>query len=177
MTTTNTTSDDAVREYLRAVDLRLGGLPLLQRRELVTDLETHIAAVRADRGAHSEGEVLEILERLGSPDVVAAAAYAEAGPSGAFPLPPPAPGARPYAADTYAAEPYAPAPSRAWVPVAIGLAIVTGLLFIAGVVALMFVARGDAASSVGPVPAPAEPYLPAPPAEPALPDGLVRPGQ
>lgn len=170
MTTTDTTSDNAVREYLRAVDLRLGGLPLLQRRELVTDLETHIAAVRADRGAHSEGEVLEILERLGSPDVVAAAAYAEAGPSGAFPLPPTTAAAPP--------QPYAPAPSRAWVPVAIGVAVVTFLLFLAGLFALVFMARADVGPAVGPpMPVPAEPAMPAAPPGPYDGDGIVPPGR
>jgi hypothetical protein len=72
-------TDDAVAEYLREVEVRLGSLPLLQRRELLADLEAHIANERAERNVQSEGEVLEILERLGSPEVVAAAAWAEAG--------------------------------------------------------------------------------------------------
>jgi uncharacterized membrane protein len=73
-------TDDAVVEYLHEVELRLAGLPLLQRRELLADLRAHIATERLERSAHSEGEVLEILERLGSPEEVAAAAYEEAGP-------------------------------------------------------------------------------------------------
>jgi uncharacterized membrane protein len=73
-------TDDAVSEYLREIEVRLGNLPLLQRRELLADLEAHIAAERAERNVQSEGEVLEILERLGSPEVVAQAAYEEAGP-------------------------------------------------------------------------------------------------
>jgi len=73
-------TDDAVVEYLREIELRLAGLPLLQRRELLADLRAHIATERLERSAHSEGEVLEILERLGSPEEVAAAAYDEAGP-------------------------------------------------------------------------------------------------
>jgi hypothetical protein len=72
-------TDDAVTEYLREVEVRLGSLPLLQRRELLADLEAHIATERAERHVQSEGEVLEILERLGSPEVVAAAAWEEAG--------------------------------------------------------------------------------------------------
>ena len=72
-------TDDAVTEYLREVEVRLGSLPLLQRRELLADLEAHIAGERAERHVQSEGEVLEILERLGSPEVVAAAAWEEAG--------------------------------------------------------------------------------------------------
>jgi uncharacterized membrane protein len=81
-------TDDAVTEYLREVEVRVGNLPLLQRRELLADLEAHIAAERAERNVQSEGEVLEILERLGSPEVVAAAAWEEAGTSGpAAPIP------------------------------------------------------------------------------------------
>jgi uncharacterized membrane protein len=76
-------TDDAVSEYLREVEARLGDLPLLQRRELMADLEAHIASERSDRHVQSEGEVLEILERLGSPEVVAAAAYEEAGTTSA----------------------------------------------------------------------------------------------
>jgi hypothetical protein len=72
-------SDDAVAEYLHELELRLSGLPVLQRRELLADLDAHIINERIERGAVSEGEVLEILERLGSPEVVAAAAYEEAG--------------------------------------------------------------------------------------------------
>jgi hypothetical protein len=70
---------DAVAEYLNELELRLTGLPVLQRRELLADLEAHITNERAERGAISESELLEILERLGSPEVVAAAAYEEAG--------------------------------------------------------------------------------------------------
>ena len=66
---------DIVDEYLREVEVRLSGLPLLQRRELLADLESHIATTRQERDARSDGELLEILERLGSPEVVAAAAY------------------------------------------------------------------------------------------------------
>lgn len=72
-------TDDVVSEYLREIEARLGSLPLLQRRELLADLEAHVATERAERNVQSEGEVLEILERLGSPEVVAAAAYEEAG--------------------------------------------------------------------------------------------------
>ncbi|KUL32321.1 HAAS signaling domain-containing protein [Actinoplanes awajinensis] len=105
---------DVVTEYLREVELRLSGLPLLQRRELLADLAAHIESERADRNAISEGALIEILERLGSPEVVAAAAYEEAGvfsapsggafggaPVGPPPVAPPPPFIRP-----------APAPPR-----------------------------------------------------------------
>jgi uncharacterized membrane protein len=81
---------DVVSEYLREVDLRLAGLPVLQRRELLADLAAHIANERAERNIQTEGELIEVLERLGSPEVVAAAAHEEFGPppvAGPPPLP------------------------------------------------------------------------------------------
>ena len=75
---------DVVAEYLREVDLRLAGLPVLQRRELLADLAAHIENERLERHLQGEAELIEVLERLGSPEVVARAAYEEAGP-----LPPP----------------------------------------------------------------------------------------
>jgi uncharacterized membrane protein len=76
----STNQTDVVGDYLREVELRLSGLPLLQRRELLADLQTHIDTARVERNIRSEGEMIEVLERLGSPDVVAAAAYEEGGP-------------------------------------------------------------------------------------------------
>ena len=75
----NTKHADVVAEYLHEVDLRLSGLPVLQRRELLADLAAHIATERTERDIKTEGELIEVLERLGSPEVVAAAAYEEAG--------------------------------------------------------------------------------------------------
>jgi uncharacterized membrane protein len=75
----NTKPTDVVTEYLHEVDLRLSGLPVLQRRELLADLAAHVATERTERNIQTEGELIEILERLGSPEVVAAAAYEEAG--------------------------------------------------------------------------------------------------
>jgi len=72
-------TNDAVAEYLHELELRLTGLPVLQRRELLAEIEAHIASERAERGVTSESDLLELLERLGSPEVVAAAAYEESG--------------------------------------------------------------------------------------------------
>lgn len=87
----NVQKTDLVSEYLREVELRLSGLPLLERRELLADLEVHISAAR-ETGAYSESEMIEVLRRLGSPEEVAAAAYWEAGPQAPRrePAPPPA---------------------------------------------------------------------------------------
>ena len=72
-------TDNAVAEYLHELELRLSGLPVLQRRELLAEIEAHISNERVERAVASESDVLELLERLGSPEVVAAAAYEEAG--------------------------------------------------------------------------------------------------
>jgi len=80
------TTDHVIAEYLRELESRLGGLPVLQRRELLADVEAHIANERIERDLATEAEVLEMLERLGSPEVVAAAAYEEAEMSGGQPL-------------------------------------------------------------------------------------------
>jgi uncharacterized membrane protein len=117
-------TDDAVSEYLHEVGLRLGGLPLLQRRELLADLEAHIANERAERNVQSEGEVLEILERLGSPEVVAAAAYQEAGPPPPIAPPPTAPPAR------MARRPATVVGLRRWWPAVVAVAIAFMLLLV-----------------------------------------------
>ena len=115
---------DVVGEYLREVELRLSGLPLLQRRELLADLEAHITTARQERGAHSEGELIEILERLGSPEVVAAAAYEEAGPPIRVPGLSPAPINR----------------RPRWL---IALIVASAVLFVIGFLGLLFFARAD----------------------------------
>ena len=140
----STNQTDVVGEYLREVEFRLSALPLLQRRELLADLHAHIEEARAERGANSQGELIEILERLGSPDVVAAAAYDEAGPF-------------------RSATPAAPATKRRppWLGWAIAAAIVAAVVMILGCVGLMFFAGSSATSEpasveiVTPVPAPA----------------------
>jgi hypothetical protein len=72
-------TDNAVAEYLHELELRLTGLPVLQRRELLAEIEAHICDERVNRGVASESDLLELLDRLGSPEIVAAAAYEEAG--------------------------------------------------------------------------------------------------
>jgi hypothetical protein len=72
---------DLAAEYLREVDQRLAGLPVLQRRELLADLRAHIETERVERNL-SESELIEVLERLGSPEVIAAAAHEEAAAQG-----------------------------------------------------------------------------------------------
>jgi uncharacterized membrane protein len=111
---------DVVAEYLHEVDLRLTGLPVLQRRELLADLAAHIATERTERNIQSEGELIEVLEKLGSPEVVANAAYEEAGTR------PPRP---------------APPQKRNWLPYAIAAGVLVVVLLVCGFLA--FFARNS----------------------------------
>src|SRR5882724_8039019 len=115
----NTKHADVVAEYLHEVDLRLSGLPVLQRRELLADLAAHIATERTERDIKTEGELIEVLERLGTPEIVAAAAYEEAG---AYP---PVPTARRRRWN----RPY-------WLPATIGGAVVLVILVLCGALAV-----------------------------------------
>jgi uncharacterized membrane protein len=130
-------TDDVVSEYLREIEARLAGLPLLQRRELLADLEAHVATERAERNVQSEGEVLEILERLGSPEVVAAAAYEEAGPRQ-----PQGPSAPPVFTRV-AARPSRPG----WV-----IAAISALILIFLLIVLFFSVSGNSISGPAPLP-------------------------
>jgi hypothetical protein len=192
-------SDDAVAEYLHELELRLSGLPVLQRRELLADLEAHITSERIERGVVSEGEVLEILERLGSPEVVAAAAYEEAGPfqpaeaaaGRRLPPVPPPPDEPAFAAPPpFAGSPFAGLPPLAGPPlsqppffgdppkrrtgtgtrVAVALAIVTAVFIAFGCLAGAFLMnRGDSEMPMSAVPEPAATAPPPLPPEPLSP--------
>jgi uncharacterized membrane protein len=116
----NTKNIDVVSEYLQEVDLRLAGLPVLQRRELLADLAAHVASEQAERNLSTEGELIEVLERLGAPEVVAAAAHEEAG---VRPRP-------------------AVAPRRKW-PVGVMVAVGGALLLLVLLVLFLFFAQGS----------------------------------
>jgi uncharacterized membrane protein len=134
----NTKNTDVVQEYLHEVDARLAGLPVLQRRELLADLTAHIASERAERNIQTEGELIEILERLGSPDVVAAAAHEEFGP--------------------VQAPPAKRSVRWVWPAVAIGAAVVLVLLVCSG---LFFASSSDQGpAQIERAPAPAESVAP-----------------
>jgi uncharacterized membrane protein len=137
----STNKTDVVGEYLREVDLRLSGLPLLQRRELLADLETHIETARVERNIQSEGEMIEVLERLGSPEVVAAAAYEE----NEAVRPPPPPAARPI-----------------WLRWVIAAAIVGTVIFLLGFASLFLYRSPEPAVNV-PAPVVTAPIAPTAP--------------
>ena len=140
---------DVVAEYLREVDLRLAGLPVLQRRELLADLAAHIETERAERHLESEAELIEVLERLGSPEVVARAAYEEAGPLPPIATPPSPP---------IAAQP--PRDRAPWVLPIVGAGLLALVVMLALCAGVFLFARG----SGSPAEAPAVTAVPAPPA-------------
>ncbi|GLY98175.1 hypothetical protein [Actinoplanes sp. NBRC 103695] len=147
---------DVAGEYLREVELRLSGLPVLQRHELLADLSAHIETAR-EQGAYSDGEMVEVLQRLGSPEAIAAAAYEEAGPRLVMAPPEPPPIRAP-----------APAPRNnniwAWV---IAAAVGFFVLFLIGVASLMFF------SQVAEAPVPAVQQIDRPPVQEPAPDQPV----
>ena len=146
---------DVVAEYLRELDQRLAGLPVLQRRELLADLAAHIETERVERNLRGEAELIEVLERLGSPEVVARAAYEEAGP-----LSPP-----PVAGPPMPPPPQLRRERSPWAFLAIGAALVGLLLVMALCAGLFWATRsGSEAPAVGPTvvaPSPARTGLPA----------------
>jgi hypothetical protein len=125
--------NDVVAEYLREIDLRLAGLPVLQRRELLADLAAHIESERVERHLQGEAELIEVLERLGSPEVVARAAYEEAGP-----LPPIA---APPAPPVVVAQP--PRERAPWVLPVLGAGFVALLIMMALCAGFFAFARGS----------------------------------
>lgn len=76
MTTADT--DELVDSYLERLDVALAGVPRARRAEILEEIANHIADERAHLAGESEADVLNILERLGEPAEVAAAAGGEA---------------------------------------------------------------------------------------------------
>lgn len=68
------TLDQLVRNYLNAVEHALAGQPEDRRRELLSDLNDHIAAERAALDPPTEAALRAILDRLGDPTALAAEA-------------------------------------------------------------------------------------------------------
>ena len=66
--------DRLVDDYLRRLEAAAGGLPRERRRELVAEIEEHIDAALGEAGARDEVAVRNVLERLGPPEEIAAAA-------------------------------------------------------------------------------------------------------
>jgi hypothetical protein len=66
--------DPLVDDYLRRLEAAAAGLPRTRRAELVSEIEEHVDAALAEAGTDDEAAVRNVLERLGSPEEIAAAA-------------------------------------------------------------------------------------------------------
>jgi uncharacterized membrane protein len=66
------TSHDIGEDYLRRLDRELHDLPKIRRREVVDEIAAHISAARADLAAGDEAGLRNVLERLGTPEDIAA---------------------------------------------------------------------------------------------------------
>jgi hypothetical protein len=66
--------DPQVDDYLRRLEAAAAHLPRERRAELVSEIEEHVDAALADAGTHDEATVRSVLERLGPPEEIAAAA-------------------------------------------------------------------------------------------------------
>jgi hypothetical protein len=74
--------DPLVKDYLRRLEAAAAQLPHDRRTELVGEIEEHVDAALAEAGAHDEATVRSVLERLGPPEEIAAAAGPDRAPRG-----------------------------------------------------------------------------------------------
>lgn len=80
MTTTHTTK--LVADYLRRLEHAAAPLPRSRRAELVAEIREHIDDALLEAGASDETVVRNVLERLGPPEEIVAAAGVPSGPTG-----------------------------------------------------------------------------------------------
>ncbi|GIE83175.1 hypothetical protein Aph02nite_91250 [Actinoplanes philippinensis] len=140
-----TQTDELVAAYLARVERAASRLPAGRREELLGDLREHIEIARAESGAGTEAEVRTILDRLGDPESIVAAADTQTDlprvtPPAVFPPGPAAPPA-----------PLRPASRTAlWIGLGV-LAVVMMILFCGSA---LFMARDDGGPAERPVPPP-----------------------
>jgi hypothetical protein len=93
--TDNPVADPVVEDYLRRLDLAAGVLPDDRRRELVGEIAEHIAASRAGGQVTNEAQLRTLLDRIGAPADIVAAARDEENPTGVVMAAGPVRGRRP----------------------------------------------------------------------------------
>jgi ribose/xylose/arabinose/galactoside ABC-type transport system permease subunit len=83
--------DAVVADYLHRLDASAWSLPYDRRVELVGEIAEHIQQARAVGAVTTESSLLELLDRLGDPEeIIAAAREGEpVGPATSYPSPPP----------------------------------------------------------------------------------------
>lgn len=60
-----------IADYLRRVEVALGGVPAAQRREILDDLQAHIDEALSGTPTPSDADVRNVLDRLGAPEELA----------------------------------------------------------------------------------------------------------
>lgn len=161
-----TQTDELVAAYLARVERAANRLPAGRREELIADLREHIEIARAESEAVTEAEVRMILERLGDPESIVAAADTQTDL-------PRVPAAAPYPPAGPYQHPAQPAPATRnsrtalWVALAMA-ALFTLVLLCSGAFFLL------AGNEPAPSPAVTEELVPAEPAAP--PTMTVSPG-
>jgi hypothetical protein len=68
-------ADKLVEDYLKRLNRELRDLPRARRRELVDEIAEHISEGRADLEVEDEATIRTLLERLGTPEDIAADAH------------------------------------------------------------------------------------------------------
>jgi hypothetical protein len=71
---TTTQRDALVADYLRRLETAAAQLPRDRRAELAGEIEEHVDDALSEAGAHDEATVRNVLDRLGPPEEIAAAA-------------------------------------------------------------------------------------------------------
>ena len=94
-----TQTDELVAAYLARVERAASRLPAARREELLGDLREHIEIARAQSEAVTEAQVRTILDRLGDPESIVAAADTQTDLPPAGPATPPPPAGYPPIAD------------------------------------------------------------------------------
>ena len=79
----NVNADPLVEDYLRHLEAVSSVLPAYRRAELLTEIREHLAEALRQVPAGDEAAVRSVLERLGSPEEIVAAA-ADPMPDGQF---------------------------------------------------------------------------------------------
>ena len=77
---TATKTDELVEDYLNRLETALRPLPTSRRDQLISEITEHIEQGRAGAQGQSEAAVRELLERLGDPEEIAAAALIDEPP-------------------------------------------------------------------------------------------------
>jgi hypothetical protein len=66
--------ESEIKHYLERLSKAAGSLPRARRRELVSEIDQHIRETLLERPVHNQAEMLTLLDRLGDPGEIAAAA-------------------------------------------------------------------------------------------------------